>query len=185
MKPTYHIDMDGVVAVFNPEASEEETHERGYFAAREAELSALAFVRLLLNAGEDVCILSSVYEDDHSADEKDAWLTANGLPDVRRIFVPYGKDKNDYIEAKDSLPVLIDDYTKNLIAWENSGYLAFKFMNGYNNQPKLNLVNGVVHVKPDSWTGYSIDKRMSPMQMYLSVTSISNAVANATERESA
>ena len=185
MRPKYHIDMDGVLAVWNQQASEEETHENGYFIGRDVEFSAVAFVRMLKDRGNDVCILSSVYEDDHSAQEKDLWLNRAGLPDIQRIFVPYGKDKHEYIKAEGALPVLIDDYTKNLVAWENEGYLSFKFMNGFNNQPKLKVVNGTAHVNGDSWTGYCIDKRMTPSQMYLLVTSVSNAVAAATERESA
>ncbi|MBO5550712.1 MAG: hypothetical protein J5966_02030, partial [Lachnospiraceae bacterium] len=100
-KVRYYIDMDGVLAVWNQEASVEDTHERGYFKAREMELSAIAFVRLLADAHRDVSILSSVYEDDHSAQEKDAWLDSAGLYDVPRIFVPYGKDKHNYIDTKD------------------------------------------------------------------------------------
>ena len=186
MKPQYYVDMDGVLAVWNQNASEEETHEPGYFLNREVELSAVAFVRLLANkASGKVSILSSVYEDDHSAEEKNIWLNRAGLADLPRIFVPYGRDKHEFINTEDTLPVLIDDYSKNLRAWEDEGYLAFKFMNGFNNQPKLKVVDGIVHVNADSWEGYSIDRRMTPKQMLTLVTSVSNAVAEAAERESA
>ncbi len=175
----YYVDMDGVLAKWNADASEEETHEHGYFINREAELSAVALVRLLIDAGKKVHILSSVYEDDHSAREKREWLDSVGLKDVDAIFVPYGEDKNQYVDAEGSLPVLIDDYSKNLTAWESMKYLAIKFMNGFNNQPKLTIVGNDVKVKTDSWSGYSIDHRMDVKQMFTAVTSISEATAAA------
>ena len=177
IKPKFYIDMDGVLAVWNQEASEEETHEIGYFLSRDVEASAVELVKLLHNAGHDVCILSSVYQDDHSAEEKSKWLDNNGLADIPRIFVPYGEDKNAYIKKAGTLPVLIDDYTKNLRTWDAEGYLAFKFMNGFNNQPKLGIRNNTVYMKTDSWNGYSVDNRMTPQQMFILITSVANTVA--------
>ena len=173
----FYIDMDGVLAMWEENVSEEETHEKGHFLNKEAEESAVGLVRMLKDAGEDVRIMSSVYRDDHSGMDKHMWLNEAGLQDIPRIFVPYGDDKHAYIEDDDALAVLIDDYGKNLRAWEADGNLAIKFMNGINNRPKLTIANGIVHVKQDTWTGYSIDRRMSPRQMYLLVTSIAYAVA--------
>lgn len=126
MQIKYYIDMDGVLAKWNEYASEEETHEPGYFINRDVQKNAVAMVNLLANAGEDVKILSSMYEDDHSAVDKEKWLKKHGIK-IPHIFVPYGKDKYSYIDAeKDDLPVLIDDYSKNLNAWEKKGYLPIK-----------------------------------------------------------
>lgn len=175
MDIVFYIDMDGVLAIWNQQASEEDTHQKGYFIAREAERSAITLVRLLVKKGFKVKILSAVYEDDHSAEEKRLWLTKEGLGDIEAIFVPYGEDKYKYINGEEHFPVLIDDYTKNLLAWEAHGFLPFKFMNGYNNQPKLEITpDQCIRVKGDSWTGYSLDCRMSPEQMEIILTSVAS-----------
>ena len=179
MKPRYFIDMDGVLAVWNPNATEEESHERGYFLKRDIELSVVTFVRMLITAGYDVSVLSSVYQDDHSIQEKELWLDNAGLNDIKRIFVPYGEDKHKYIKTEGCLPVLIDDFSKNLTAWEKEGYLSIKFFNGVNNMPKLKVVDGKIEVKTDTWAGYSIDNRMSPPQMYNVVVAVATAEAKA------
>ncbi len=174
----YYVDMDGVLAVWNEKASEEETHQKGYFAGRDMDIAALSLVRLLKNSGKDVMILSSVYQDDHSAQEKREWLNNAGLPDIKEIFVPYGEDKYRYIKSDETtLPVLIDDYGKNLVDWENQGYFPVKYFNGVNNQPKLDVIDGSVHVKIDSWYGASIDSRMTPEDMYKRVTALAEAEA--------
>lgn len=178
MKVKYYVDMDGVLAVWNQNASEEDTHQHGYFASREPEPSAIGLVRILKENGHDISILSSVYEDDHSADDKRKWLDKVGLSDIPQIFVPYGADKADYIEdADDFLPVLIDDYSKNLYVWEEKYGIAFKFFNGVNNKPRFRVVNNVLEIESDKWSGYSIDNRMTPEKMYIIVKSISEAIA--------
>ncbi len=172
MATRIYVDMDGVLAKWNENASEEETHKKGYFISREAELSALSLVRLLKDAGMDVNILSSVYQDNHSVEEKKEWLDMNGLKDIPRTFVPYGEAKRDYVERGDN--ILIDDYSRNLRQWEEEGYTAIKFMNGINNRPKLTIVGDSVTVKIDGWEGYSIDYRMTPKQMFTVVMAVAN-----------
>lgn len=172
------VDMDGVLAIWE-DASEEETHKRGWFISRLVEIAVVSLVRMLADTGWNVVILSSVYQDDHSAKEKTQWLEMAGLGDIKRIFVPYGENKHDYIQIKSGVTaVLIDDYGKNLTAWEKEGHLAIKFMNGVNNRPRLVPdENGLIRMDMDSWSGYSIDKRMSVKQMYNVVTSVACAVA--------
>ena len=177
-KKKFFVDMDGVLAIWNPNATEEETHERGYFIRRDVEFSVVAFVRMLMAERYDVSILSSVYQDDHSVKEKESWLDNVGLRDIPRIFVPYGEDKHNYIKVDDDcLPILIDDFSKNLKAWENEGYLPIKFFNGINNMPKLKVVDGKIEIKLDTWSGYSIDNRMTPQMMFTVVTGVAEAEA--------
>ena len=175
----YFIDMDGVLAKWNEFASEEDTHERGYFLNRDIELSVAAMVLELKKSGAYVRILSAIYQDDHSAKEKREWLDAIGLRHIEAIFVPYGEDKYRYIDAaSDDTCVLLDDFNKNLSSWEDKGHIAIKFMNGINNRPKLIMdKSGNIQARLDSWTGYSIDHRMSVKQMYNIVTSIAHAEA--------
>lgn len=174
LTPVIYVDMDGVLAVWEQGVSEESTHENGHFRHKEYEKTAMELTKKLISAGYKVCILSAVYNDDHSTDDKIWWLNRGGLGDVMHTFVPYGRDKYAYVNAyKNELPVLIDDYSKNLKAWADHGYLAVKFMNGFNNLPKLTVAeNGNVHMTLDSWTGYSIDRRMTVDTMYTIVTSI-------------
>ena len=172
--------MDGVLAVWNDKASEEETHEEGYFISRTPDASAVAFTKKLSKRA-DVAILSSVYEDDHSAKEKALWLEANGLGDIERIFVPYGKDKFEYVkrERGRKLFVLIDDYSKNLIAWEQADpdNISIKYMNGINDRPRATFSDdGNMNFKFDTWDSYRIDHRMLPMQMLYTVVGITTMI---------
>ncbi len=168
---TIYVDMDGVLARWNEKASEEETHEKGYFLNREAENAAIGLVRKLVNNGFDVRILSSVYLDEHSKAEKREWLDIHGLNDIPAIFVPYGENKDEHI-AVEGIPVLIDDYSKNLKSWEKKGFTAIKFMNGINNRPKLVMEENTINMYLDSWSGYSIDNRMTSDQMYKVVAAL-------------
>ena len=175
-KTIFYIDMDGVLAKWNEHASEEETHEKGYFLNREVELSALSLIRMLKDSGEEVKILSSVYQDNHSINEKTEWLKRNGLGDIDKIFVPYGESKKNYVKPGNN--ILIDDDSRNLKQWEEEGYTAIKFMNGINNRPKLAILGDTVTIKVDSWDGYSIDYRMAPKQMFTVVTAVANEIEN-------
>ena len=167
------IDMDGVIARWNEKASEEETHQKLYFLNREPEESSVELIKKLQKAGFLLCFLSSVYIDDHSIFEKNTWLDQRGFENIPRIFVPYGESKSDYIPK--GKHILIDDYSKNLMQWIEAGGIAIKFFNGINNRPKLTIVDGVVEVKLDGWTGYSIDYRMTPQQMATIVSAVANA----------
>lgn len=90
MKTKYYIDMDGVLAKWNTEASAEDTFEEGYFLRREPDQKAIRYVQDLLDDGKDVCILSHAYQNGYAEPEKEAWLQEYGLGDIPAIFVPYG-----------------------------------------------------------------------------------------------
>lgn len=163
---TIYFDMDGVLAKWDPTASQEMVAAPGYFLTREPEENAISLVKKLVDTGCDVRILSSVYTDDHSEKEKTAWLEKYGLKDLPRTFVPYGEDKFQYIgELKNQ--ILIDDFGKNLKAWRGAGLTAIKFYNGVNDRPRMEFdENGVAHIKQDSWDGISINNRMRVQDMH-------------------
>ena len=175
-KINIYFDMDGVLAKWNPDASEEETHEKGYFANREADDPVVELVKMFITLpkfvetnGVNVFALSAVYEDDHSSKEKDEWLMKVGLDKITRLFVPYGQNKSEFIESDEEvINVLVDDYGKNLREWGKAGknFIPVKYYNGINNLPKLNVKNDIVNISLDTWDGYSINNKMTVETMF-------------------
>lgn len=126
-KKTIYVDMDGVLAKWNPSASAEEVAARGYFLEREVDKNiTLAVLLLRYEYGYDVRVLSAAYTV-RACWEKRQWLDNHGLSDIEAVFVPYGEPKSDYVDAENS--VLIDDFGKNLAEWTG---IAIKYYNGIN-----------------------------------------------------
>ena len=134
------VDMDGVLAAFNPNATEDQLYEPGYFRTRPAEEEMLGVIRKLIEDRENEvfilsCVPPSIFE--RAKAEKDAWLDEH-LPEVKqwaRIFIPCGKDKVDAVKLKDSLcryDVLLDDHSPNCRAWQEHNGTAIKILNGIN-----------------------------------------------------
>lgn len=147
MKINIYVDMDGVQAVYGVGDSVEKMSEVGYFRNRPAQENVIEFIKKI-SADErfNVAILSAVFDDDHSKEEKKQWLIENGLGGVDVIFTPCGACKADYVETS-GLNILIDDYSKNLIEWENQGknFRGIKFDNGINgNTGKWKSRKGIV-----------------------------------------
>lgn len=134
MDVNVYVDMDGVQAVYGVGDTVEEMSAVGYFRNRPVQKNVIDFIKMI-DADErfNVAILSAVFDDDHSKEEKKQWLIENGLGGVDAIFTPCGACKADYIKTS-GLNILIDDYSKNLLEWENQGknFLGIKFDNGIN-----------------------------------------------------
>ncbi len=145
-----YIDMDGVLCRWNTEASVEDTFEDGYFLRREEETAVKDMILALMRDGYSVSILSAAYEEGTAKADKQQWLIDHGLGEVPATFVPYGQDKNKYVASGNQ--VLLDDFSRNLHAWEQAGKTGVKFMNG---------ING----NHGSWNGYVITNRMTAEQM--------------------
>lgn len=148
---TVYVDMDGVLAKFHPEKSIEEVASEGYFRRLEPVSSVVEAIRELIKEGYEIFVLSSVFVDDHSIADKNAWLDAY-LPELKhgcRFFVPYGDSKSEYLKEQVGLypdDVLIDDFTLNLRQWHGIG---------------IKLLNGINHTRA-SWRGYVVDGRCRP-----------------------
>ena len=153
---TVYVDMDGVLARWNTDATLEDTLQKGYFAEREPEIKMVQFVKALRKLGVHVCILSAAYQNGYAAAEKSDWLDRFFDKTLDRIFVPYGESKSDYI-ASNQDSILIDDYSENLRQWAASGSKAIKFYNG---------INGT----KGTWNGKSINLAMSIGEMIESLT---------------
>ena len=147
----FYFDMDGVIARWNPDATEADTHQDGYFLEREPEKGIIELMKLLRQKGFRVEILTAAYVDGTARQDKQNWLLANELAWVKLNFVPYGQSKANYVE-KNAGSVLIDDYSHNLREWESSGMTGVKFYNG------INGTHG-------SWKGSSIHRGMTAESM--------------------
>ena len=57
-----------------------------------------------------------------------------GLGSIDQIYLPYGTDKSKYVSHLGGKFILVDDFTKNLIAWGNAGenFIPVKYLNGGN-----------------------------------------------------
>lgn len=147
-KTNFFIDMDGVLAKWRQAASISEIEQKGYFLNLEVELTLVEVVLEMVRQGYSVSILSHVVGES-AASEKTSWLKRCGLGHIHRTFVPYGEPKTDYIKNEDSQKnILLDDYTKNLVKWEEEGNIGVKLYNGVNGN------NG-------TWKGHSVSLEMS------------------------
>lgn len=159
------VDMDGVLAKWNSAASIEDTYQEGYFLERELEDKIKKLILMLKRTGEKVAILSAVYPTGTAKADKNYWLDLIGLPDVRRIFVPYGMDKHEFIPCLPEPMILLDDYSRNLHTWESAGFRGIKFYNG---------INGT----KGSWKGAFIRNTMTVEEMYGVVMSVKYKIGN-------
>ena len=159
-------DMDGTITPWQ-EVPIERLTSRGYFISLPPVENVIKAIYYLNESGFEVGILSSVFTDDHSEEEKNLWLDkelGSLIKPENRFFAPYGTKKSDYI--KENAPewagaMLIDDYTMNLWDWRCAGGIACKIYNG---------VNG----KNGSWDGFSIHANMSPKDMAIQIAGILN-----------
>lgn len=144
-------DMDGTLNVFDPEAGPDRYTAKGYFKNRPPIKTMVDTVNELIDEGVEVFIISSVFQDDHSIDEKNDWINrmfgAMRIPYKKRIYVPYGISKSGYLKklgiAIEKTDILVDDYNPNLFDWPG---IAVKVLNG---------ING----NSNEWEGYFIDHR--------------------------
>ncbi|MCR4673679.1 MAG: hypothetical protein K5675_01615 [Lachnospiraceae bacterium] len=157
-KVNIYFDMDGVQAVYGRDDSVEQMEEKGYFLNRPVQKNIIELMqRMKEDSRFHVAVLSAVFEDDHSAWEKLIWLENQNLGDMEKFFVPCGSSKASYVD-QDGINILIDDFTVNLMDWENAGrnFHGIKFENGINGH------NGVWK----SFGGQTIHHKMDAKEMY-------------------
>lgn len=136
-KQRLFVDMDGTLAEFKVVDTLEKLYEKDYFLNLKPNENVIEAVRWLVDEENiEVYVLSAVLSDSkYALDEKNKWLDKY-LPEIKmenRIFPPCGKDKKDYLpDGIRTDDVLLDDYTKNLQAWEPPAK-GIKCLNGINN----------------------------------------------------
>lgn len=138
-------DMDGTIAKWNWRANLADLYTEGYFLNRKPEEKLCAVLNDLAKMDDDVAlscyVLTSVLTDSpYAKNEKLLWLQkyVPALPLTRILMVPYGIQKAHFVEDllhRDLCitDVLVDDHSPNLIAWEQAGGDAVKWVNDINN----------------------------------------------------
>ena len=120
-------------------------YEQGYFET----LPCYAIARDINNfAKKDTCvevyILSACINSPYCESEKVAWLMKN-MPNIKPhnyLFTKVGENKvvkaiNSTKEFYENTNILLDDYTKNLVEWnEIESCVGVKFLNGMNDTTK-------------------------------------------------
>lgn len=161
------VDMDGTLSYFEKEASLEEITTKGYFRGRDPIRNVVSAIRYFAAVNPDkVCILSSVFQDDHSINEKKEWLEEY-LPEISlSIFVPYGQSKAEFVEGIFGRSIthrdfLLDDFSKNLHEWTGTGIKLYNDING----------------TKGTWTGYSVHYNCSPEIIVNTLTGIMSVAA--------
>lgn len=111
-----YIDMDGTVNHWDLNGN---PHEEHYFLYREPFENVLRAVRILKESGFDIAFATSVYMNGNAKADKLQWLKEQGMSDIPVIFVPYGENKDDYLQGEHK--ILIDDHTPNLLNFTGMG----------------------------------------------------------------
>ncbi len=145
-----YVDMDGTLCVFENVDTLETLYEEGYFKNRPPMRNVIEAVEKICSSKQvDVYILSAYLSDSEFAlREKKEWLNEY-LPFIdpeHMIFLPCGTNKAESITRQlTKNDYLLDDYTKNLVEWENGGGTGIKILNGINHTNRTfkgNIVSG-------------------------------------------
>ena len=155
-----YFDMDGTLAKWR-NVSFEETFEENYFRDLEPEENLIKVVKMLVEDGHDVQILTSAAPLERIRSDKMSWLKKQGLDDLPVVFVDYGDNKIDYVPAFETC-YLVDDYSKNLHEWESGGHIGIKWYNRFNGNH-------------GTWRGYMLSERMDASTIYDTIVGVTKA----------
>lgn len=130
MKQRLFVDMDGTLNEWSTTDTMYEICQPGYFAHRPVQQNILLAV-MELTGVYDVYILSSVFADAHSIQDKNEWLDEYfDIPESHRIYVPCGEPKSKYVPNPRKTDILLDDFSVNLHEWHGIGVKVKNGING-------------------------------------------------------
>ena len=132
------VDMDGTLTEWRKAASYEHLFLDNYFYTLRPHKVLIRWLNKLKDEGNiDIFVASSYILDKHIT-EKNLWLDKYfPIEDSKRIFIPDDRRKSECVEEFlgeniSANHVLLDDFTPNLIEWEENGGTAVKALNGIN-----------------------------------------------------
>ena len=127
------IDMDGTLCEWRSNLkSIEELYEEYYFSSLRKNTNLVnAIINIYEKYPDNIFVLSCYLKDSkYAKNEKNIWLDENlNIPNKNRIFIPVGENKG-FIGNKGDL--LLDDYSQNLLDWEENKKVGIKFINDIN-----------------------------------------------------
>lgn len=127
----FFFDADGVLYYFDKSKTYEEVCAPGYFKTVTPVPVMIKVFQMLELMGEDVYILTKVFDDGHSRSDK-LFSFRQNLPEIKNdhiIFASYSQSKSEAVNALKKQDILIDDFTPNCKEWKGT---AVKLYNGYN-----------------------------------------------------
>lgn len=156
MKNRLFVDMDGVLAKFIEVEYIEKLYEKEYFRNLPPQMNVINSIKeIIKNKDTEVYILSAVIKNSkYAAIEKLEWLKEY-LPEIDNkhiLFTADGKSKIEELENLFDIKIsktdfLLDDYTKNLVAWENGTIRT--------SGTGIKLLNNINHTK-GTWQGWKL-----------------------------
>lgn len=140
------LDMDGTLAMFNSKknALKRFDNEKGFFSSLKPFVNIDTINQLVDNNIVDVFIISASPNEQADIDKKQ-WIDTY-LPSVKPeniCFCRLGQNKAQIIKEQLNIDIdnncyLLDDYTKNLIEWNNSNGIGIKRLTSLaNNSRKI------------------------------------------------
>lgn len=137
MKKRLILDFDGTLVEFQQLKSLEELMTPGYFAnlfVFENVISAIQDFHKQYPEVEIVIASKVLLDAPHIPGDKDKIIDKHlsFIKKENRIYIPYFDNKSDYFEITKE-DYLLDDYTDNLIEFEEAGGHGIKLLNGINN----------------------------------------------------
>lgn len=133
------IDMDGTLNFFDKNIdSIDVIYSKGYFSNLKPIKQVVNAIKEFLKHDNEVYILTNVIDSPYAIYEKNKWIDKY-LPEIdsnHRIFVPYGKNKINFISnGIQHTDFLLDDSDDYLNEWSKKG-TAIKLVNNLNDKGK-------------------------------------------------
>lgn len=158
------VDMDGTINYFNNNIdSLDSIFSKGYFSNLRPRNQIIEAIKEYSKHDSEIYVIANVIDSPYVINEKNEWLDKY-LPELdqqHRIFVPYGKNKTDYIQGNiTKMDFLIDDSEANLIEWNKQGS-TIKLVNELND-------------RESTWSGESIYYNAPSRAIAFSIRSIQN-----------